>query len=126
MDQPDPDEFVSVAVHFLTHRKDLHRNACGLLPENILDHGPGSFQNLEYPVTVDGTTYTTLTMRRPKVRDERDARRDGGGPVDQELRLFGNLCEVAPAVMEELDAADYDRLQDVYFDFFPVGSRRRL
>ena len=85
----------------------------------------GTTITLEYPVTVDGTTYTTLTMRRPKVRDERDARRGGSGPVDQELRLFGNLCEVAPGVMEELDAADYDRLQDVYFDFFPEGSRRR-
>ena len=36
-----------------------------------------------------------------------------------ELRLFGNLCEVAPGVMEELDAADYDRLQDVVLRFFP-------
>lgn len=80
---------------------------------------------LLYPVTVDGTAYTTLTMRRPKVRDERDARRGGSDPVDQELRLFGNLCEVGPNVMEELDAADYERIQEAYFDFFPEGSRRR-
>ena len=86
----------------------------------------GTTITLEYPVTVDGTTHTTLTMRRPKVRDERDAQRGGGTTGEMELRLFGNLCEVAPAVMEELDAADYDRLQDAYFDFFPVGSRRRL
>lgn len=85
----------------------------------------GTTITLQYPVTVDGTTHTTLTMRRPKVRDERDARRGGGDVVDQELRLFGNLCEVAPSVMEDLDAADYDRIQDAYFDFFPEGSRRR-
>ena len=85
----------------------------------------GKTITLEYPVMVDGTTHTTLTMRRPRVRDERDARRGGGDAVDQELRLFGNLCEVAPGVMEALDAADYDRLQDAYFDFFPAGSRRR-
>ena len=85
----------------------------------------GTTITLEYPVTVDGTTHTTLTMRRPKVRDERDAQRAGGTSGEMELRLFGNLCEVTPKVMEELNAADYDRLQDVYFDFFPAGSRRR-
>ena len=85
----------------------------------------GTTITLEYPVTVDGAKYTTLTMRRPKVRDERDAQREGGSSAEQELRLFGNLCEVAPGVMEELDAADYDRIQDAYFDFFPAGSRRR-
>ena len=85
----------------------------------------GTTITLKYPVTVDGATHATLTMRRPKVRDERDARRRGGDPVDQELRLFGNLCEIAPNVIEELDAADYDRIQEAYFDFFPEGSRRR-
>ena len=77
----------------------------------------GTTITLEHPVTVDGSQITTLTMRRPRVRDERDARRGGGTPVDQELRLFGNLCEVTPATIEELDMADYLRMQKVYESF---------
>ena len=34
---------------------------------------------------------------------------------------LANLCEVSPRVIEEMDAADFDRLQDEYFDFFPRG-----
>ena len=72
---------------------------------------------LNRPVTMDGTTHTTLTMRRPKVRDSRDAQRGGGTNADSEIRLFANLCEVTPAVIEELDMADYIRMQKVYEGF---------
>ena len=72
---------------------------------------------LDYPVTHDGTEYTELTMRRAKVRDSRDAQRGGGTSADNEIRLFANLCEVAPAVIEEVDMADYVRLQGVYEGF---------
>ena len=39
------------------------------------------------------------------------------GNTDSEIRMFANLCEVAPAVIEELDMADYMRLQRVYEGF---------
>ena len=80
---------------------------------------------LDHPVTVDGVEHTSITIRRPKVRDERDAKRGGGSDGEAEIKLFANLCEVTPEVIEEMDAADFDRLQDAYFDFFPPGSRRR-
>ena len=66
---------------------------------------------LRYPKTVEGETYTKLTMRRALARDSRDAQRGGGTPADIELRLLANLCEVAPNVIEELDLGDYQRLQ---------------
>ena len=72
---------------------------------------------LEYPVTVDGITFTTLTMRRPKVRDSRDAQRGGGTNADAEIRMFANLCEVTPATIEVIDMADYLRMQKVYEGF---------
>ena len=72
---------------------------------------------LKYPVTHDGAEHTTLTMRRAKARDSRDAQRGGGSSADNEIRLFANLCEVAPGVIEELDMADYMRLQRVYEGF---------
>ena len=73
--------------------------------------------DLRYPVEVDGATHTTLTMRPPRARDSRDAQRGAGSAGDMEIRLFSNLCEVAPAVIEELHMADYQRLQETYQGF---------
>ena len=72
---------------------------------------------LRFPVTSDGQELTELRMRRAKVRDSRDAQRGGGTSADNEIRLFANLCEVTPAVIEEIDMADYVRLQKVYEGF---------
>ena len=72
---------------------------------------------IRYPVTVAGETLSTLTMRPPRARDSRDAQRGGGGSADIEIRLFANLCEVAPAAIEELHMADYQRLQEIYQSF---------
>lgn len=72
---------------------------------------------LRYPVTHEGQEYTELSMRRAKARDSRDAQRGGGGPADHEIRMFANLCEVPPTVIEELDMADYAALQKAYEGF---------
>ena len=40
-----------------------------------------------------------------------------GSSADNEIRLFANLCEVSPGLIEELDMADYMRLQRVYEGF---------
>lgn len=74
---------------------------------------------LEHPVTVEGAAYGELSMRRPKVRDMRDAEKGGGGKAETEIRLFANLCEVAPAVIEEMDLADYERLQEAFGAMLP-------
>lgn len=72
---------------------------------------------LRHPKTVEGETYTKLTMRRATAGDSRDAQRGGGSAADIEMRLFGNLCEVSPEVMEKLDLGDYQRLQEQFQDF---------
>ncbi|MYE52275.1 MAG: phage tail assembly protein [Gammaproteobacteria bacterium] len=72
---------------------------------------------LDHPVEADGAQVTSLSMRRAKARDSRDAQRGGGSPADVEIRLFANLCEVATDVVEELDMADYGKLQDAYNRF---------
>ena len=72
---------------------------------------------LKHPVTHQGTEYTELSMRRAKARDSRDAQRGGGTAADSEFRMFANLCEVPPEVIEELDMADYAQLQGVYEGF---------
>ena len=64
--------------------------------------------NLRHPKTVDGETYEQqLTMRREIAGDSRDEQRGGGTPAEIEMRLFANLCEVAPGVIEQLDLGNY-------------------
>jgi len=72
---------------------------------------------IRHPVTAGGETHTTLTMRPPRARDSRDAQRGGGASADVEIRLFANLCEVAPAAIEELHMVDYQQLQAAFEGF---------
>lgn len=76
---------------------------------------------LKFPVTVDGHEYTTLQMRRCKVKDRRLAAKQKTAE-DQEVTLIANLCEVPPNVIDELDAADYEQLQDVLRSFFGLST----
>ncbi len=73
---------------------------------------------LKFPVTADGTEIKQLQMRRAKVRDMRAAEKASGGSASSmEIHLFANLCEVAPAVMDEIDMADYTKIQETYEGF---------
>lgn len=72
---------------------------------------------LKYPVTVDNQEYTTLTMRRPRVRDQLAVEKIKGSEGHREVRLLANLADVSPQVLEELDMMDYGALQEAYRDF---------
>ena len=74
---------------------------------------------LKYPVEVTGENFTNLTMRRSKIKDRLlVAKMKTASDEEKEIRLFANLCEVEPKVIEELDEADYSNLQKVYLGFF--------
>ncbi|TQV72732.1 phage tail assembly protein [Exilibacterium tricleocarpae] len=72
---------------------------------------------LTYPIDSNGGRLEELTMRRPKVRDRLAAEKIQGNQADKEVRFIANLCEVAPEEIEELDMADYARIQAVLSDF---------
>lgn len=72
---------------------------------------------LKTPVRVDGLTTERLAMRGPKVRDLLAAEKAAKGDAEREIRLFACLCEVAPAVIEELALGDYAQLQEAYRSF---------
>lgn len=72
---------------------------------------------LKYPKTVNGVQITGLSMRRSTVLDRRIASKVSTDPVDQEIRLFANLCDVPEDVINALDEVDYDQLQDTYLGF---------
>lgn len=78
--------------------------------------------NLVHPVMSAGVELCSLSMRRPKVRDQLAVERDKRSEAEKEVRLFANLCEVAPETIEDLDMADYARLQETYRGF--IGSGR--
>ena len=74
---------------------------------------------LKYPVEVSGQSYDKLNMRRSKIKDRLlVAKMKTTSDEEKEIRLFANLCEVEPKVIEELDEADYSNLQKVYLGFF--------
>ena len=74
---------------------------------------------LNYPIESDGSTIADLNMRRSKVKDRLlVAKMKNSSDEEKEIRLFANLCEVAPNIIEELDESDYANLQKAYMDFF--------
>ena len=72
---------------------------------------------LRYGVEVDGLELTTLNMRPPLAHDSHGAQRGANGQADMEIRLFANLCGVAPETIERLQMADYMKLQEAYQAF---------
>ncbi|MFA5712137.1 phage tail assembly protein [Mycolicibacterium sp.] len=73
--------------------------------------------DLKTPVEIGGRRIERIDMRRPRVRDLLAAEKAAKGDAEREIRLFSSLCEVEPAVIEELDLADYGRLQEAYRGF---------
>lgn len=73
---------------------------------------------LKYPIKVDDIEYTELTIRRSKIKDRLAVSSMKASDEYKEVRLFANLCEVSPQVIEELDEEDYIAVQKVYLGFF--------
>lgn len=73
---------------------------------------------LQYPVTIDNVEYKELNIRRSKIKDRLAVASMKAPDEYKEVRLFANLCEVPPQVIEELDEEDYIAVQKVYLSFF--------
>jgi hypothetical protein len=78
---------------------------------------------LEYPITSGAQLVQEITLRRPKVKDTLAAQKVAGSQAEQEIRLVANLAGLTPAEIEELDAADYARVQAVLSRFFSPTPR---
>jgi hypothetical protein len=75
--------------------------------------------NLDYPIKVGGVETSTLSVRRPLVRDMMKARQNKD-EAGAEINLFADLCQVTPDELKSLDFGDYAKLQEVLKDFtFP-------
>jgi hypothetical protein len=70
---------------------------------------------LGIPIQINGVTTDRLVMRRPKLKDIRNASKVAGkDEEEQEIRLFSLLTDCAPSDLEELDYADYGKLQAAF------------
>lgn len=75
---------------------------------------------LDYPVEAGGETIRQLTLRRPRVKDMK-AMMAGENDFDQAAILVSRLSDQPLAVIENLDAADFERVNKAVADFLPDG-----
>lgn len=74
---------------------------------------------LEFPIhsPSDNREIKELTMRRASVGDQLAAEHDSKNPAETEIRLFANLCGIAPDEMQQMDLKDYRKVQDAFKSF---------
>ena len=72
---------------------------------------------LQYPLTIDGMQFDSLTLRRPLVRDRLIAEKASGSEAEKEIRFVANLCDMAPQHIELLDLSDYTKIQECLSNF---------
>ena len=64
------------------------------------------------PIKIDGISISELTLRRPKVRDRLAVERLGTNDAEKEVALIANLADIPKDAVEELDLADYAKIQE--------------
>lgn len=79
---------------------------------------------LGYPVTIEGKEYKSLTMRRPKVRDQLIADKQNQDDFDKEVHLLSLLTEVEKEVIQELDLNDFEEVQQTLVGFRKKSSEK--
>ncbi|RDD35487.1 phage tail assembly protein [Wolbachia endosymbiont of Cylisticus convexus] len=72
---------------------------------------------LTEPIKIDGILVSELTLRRPKVRDRLAVERMGNSDAEKEVALIANLASISREAVEELDLADYGKIQATLQDF---------
>lgn len=77
--------------------------------------------DLKYPITENGQTIRTVTLRRPRVADLM-AMDSVTGQTAKTVRLVANLAEMSPTAVGNLDAEDYGRVAAELERFFGPGN----
>ncbi len=72
---------------------------------------------LKHPLTISGATVSSLSLRRPKVRDLEAMERAGDKDIAKSINLMANLSEQTPDTIRELDAEDFMALSEVVSGF---------
>jgi len=72
---------------------------------------------LNEPIKIDGVSILELTLRRPKVRDRLAVERLGTNDAEKEVALIANLADIPKDAVEDLDLADYAKIQEALQGF---------
>lgn len=86
--------------------------------KQYLKEGEGFMDiTLARPATISGAKTSVLRMREPTVDDQLVLDEMKGTPVQKEINLFANLCEVAPEDIRKLTLRNYRRVQEAWENF---------
>ena len=75
-------------------------------------------------ITVDNKDIHEIKLRRPKVRDRLAVERMGQSDAEKEVALIANLADLPKETIEELDLADYNKIQEVLQDFLLASASK--
>lgn len=78
--------------------------------------------DLAYPISHEGATISSLTLKRPTVNDVMSVNREGGGPADIELRMVSLLSGLPAEAVGKLDMQDYGAVQQVLRGMLGVSA----
>lgn len=81
---------------------------------------------LTYPVFIGETEVTSLSIRRPRVRDQLVADKQNKDNADKEVHLMSLLAEVEKDVILQLDMEDYEEVQNTIMGFRKKGSESEI
>jgi len=73
---------------------------------------------LDYPIDFEGGKLKEIHIRRPKVGDLVAARKSKKDEAEQEIAMLSKLTDIPPDTIEQLDVADYKKIQEVLTSFF--------
>ena len=71
---------------------------------------------LKYPITVDGEEIRVLRMRRASVLDL-ELMGQEKGDLAKSVKLVSQVADLAPDVIRQMDAADFNNASDVVAGF---------
>ena len=72
---------------------------------------------LDFPILVGGLLISSLTIRRPKVGDQKARQFSGKSDTESEMDLFSNLLLITPVELQALDLLDYGKIAEAYISF---------
>jgi len=104
----------------------MQKPATGATPQTVSTPQGKKIITLEYPVTFAGELYPTLTVRRLKAKDFRQLDTIEGGGNAAAIAMASLICGVDEAIIDELDATDYLKVQEAIADFFPKALVDKL
>lgn len=82
----------------------------------VNDRTNSSSVPLAFPITYDGRTIDSVTLRRPRVGDSLAAQRNAASPAELEIQLMALLTGLPISAIELIDMQDYTALQQALKD----------